>query len=68
MFGFVIPDSPIKSVYAFPSFLIQATCPAYLNVIDLIVLTLARGAKYAMFSNVLPFLYLASILSTTNLT
>jgi len=31
-FGFVLPDSPIKSVYAFPSFLMQATCPAYLTL------------------------------------
>jgi hypothetical protein len=42
-FGFVLADSPIKFVYAFPSFLIQATRPAYLNVFDLTVLMFARG-------------------------
>ena len=52
-FGFVLPDSPIKSMHAFLSFLMQATCPSYLNVFDWIVRIFARGTKHAMFSNVL---------------
>ena len=42
-FGFVLSDSPIKSKYAFPSFLRQATCPTYLNAFDWTILIFARG-------------------------